>query len=142
VTGLNKVFGEWVQKLTRREMKPFIRESRQRLAELRKVITELKKQIKANRIRPEPQPRPLRASTPLATISKSRLRVDGLKARRQKLGLSAKQYGKLLGVSALTVYNWEQGKSKPRRSQLPRIVAVRGMGKRQVAEWLSQQVDL
>jgi DNA-binding transcriptional regulator YiaG len=49
-------------------------------------------------------------------IQKSRLRIDGLKAHRTRLGLSAKDYGKLLGVSSLTVYNWENGKSKPRRS--------------------------
>jgi hypothetical protein len=41
-----------------------------------------------------------------------------------------------MGVSALTVYNWEAGKSKPRRSQLPRIVAVRGIGKREAMQRL------
>jgi transcriptional regulator with XRE-family HTH domain len=47
------------------------------------------------------------------------------------LGLSAKDFGKLIGVSSLTVYNWENGKSKPRRSQLPGIISVRGLGKRE-----------
>ena len=70
-------------------------------------------------------------------LSKARLRIDGLKAHRQRLGISAADYGKLLGVSGLTVYNWENGKSKPRRSQLPRIVSVRGIGKREAIQRLA-----
>jgi DNA-binding transcriptional regulator YiaG len=62
-------------------------------------------------------------------IEKARLRVDGLKGHKARLGLPAKDYGKLMGVSGLTIYNWEAGKSKPRGSQLPRIVAVRRIGK-------------
>jgi transcriptional regulator with XRE-family HTH domain len=50
--------------------------------------------------------------------------------------LSAKDYGKLMGVSGLTIYNWEAGKSKPRRSQLPKIVSVRGIGKREAMQRL------
>ena len=64
------------------------------------------------------------------------MRITGLKTHRKKLGLAAKDYGKLLGVSSLTIYNWEAGKSKPRRSQLPRIVAVRGIGKREALKRL------
>lgn len=37
-----------------------------------------------------------------------------VKAERDRLGLSAANYGKLVGVSMLTVYNWEKGKSVPR----------------------------
>jgi len=65
------------------------------------------------------------------------LRIDGLKTHRAKLGLSAKAYGKLMGVLGLTIYNWEAGKSKPRRSQLPRIVSVRGIGKREALKRLN-----
>ena len=36
----------------------------------------------------------------------------------------------------MTVYSWERGKSKPRRSQLPRIVAIRGIRKREAWERL------
>ena len=50
--------------------------------------------------------------------------------------MSAKDYGKLMGVSGLTIYNWEAGKSKPRRSQLPKIVSVRGIGKKEAMQRL------
>jgi len=49
----------------------------------------------------------------------------------------AKDYGKLIGVSGLTVYHWEAGKAKPRRRQLPAIAAVRGLGKREAAARLA-----
>lgn len=60
-----------------------------------------------------------------------RFRVDGLRSHRKRLDLSASDYAKLIGVSALTIYNWESGKSKPRRSQLTKIASLRGLGKRE-----------
>jgi len=60
-----------------------------------------------------------------------RFRADGFGTMRKKLGLSAAQMGKLIGVSPLSVYHWEQGKSRPRVSHLPAIAAVRKMGKKQ-----------
>jgi len=32
--------------------------------------------------------------------------------------LSAADYGKLVGVSGLTIYNWEGGKAKPRQEKI------------------------
>ena len=49
------------------------------------------------------------------------------------LGLSAAEVGVLLGTSAQSIYNWEQGKSRPRASHLPAIAALRNLGKRQAA---------
>ena len=61
-----------------------------------------------------------------------RFRVAGFAALRKKLNISAAEMGKLLGVSAQSVYHWETGKTKPRASQLAAISAVRKMGKREV----------
>ena len=65
-----------------------------------------------------------------------RFRVDGIKSHRARLGLSALDFGKLVGVSGLTVYNWESGKAKPRRTQLVKIALVRGLGKREALKRL------
>lgn len=54
-----------------------------------------------------------------------------LKAHREKLGLSAADYGRLVGVSSLTIYNLESGKSKPRSKTLAALASVRGIGKRE-----------
>jgi DNA-binding transcriptional regulator YiaG len=66
-----------------------------------------------------------------------RFRVAGFAALRKKLGISAAEMGKLLGVSAQSVYHWETGKTKPRASQLASIAAVRKLGKKAVAERLA-----
>lgn len=66
-----------------------------------------------------------------------RFRADGFANLRKKLGLSAFEMGMLLEVSQQTDYQWEKGKSKPRSSQMQRIVEVRKLGKRGAAKRLS-----
>ena len=66
-----------------------------------------------------------------------RFRVGGFASLRKKLGLSAADMGKLIGVSAQSVYHWETGKTRPRASQLAAIAAVRKLGKREVAARLA-----
>ena len=48
---------------------------------------------------------------------------------RDRLGLSAKDYGLLVGVAGLTIHNWESGKARPRAKQLAAWGAVRRTGK-------------
>lgn len=67
-----------------------------------------------------------------------RFRAGGFASLRKKLGLSAADMGKLLGVSLQTVYHWEKGQSKPRASQMQRIAEVRKLGKRGAAERLGE----
>jgi DNA-binding transcriptional regulator YiaG len=68
----------------------------------------------------------------------SRFRADGLRSQRARLGLSARDFGTLVGVSGLTVYNWENRKSRPRRRQLAALIAIRGAGKREVEKRLAE----
>ena len=56
-----------------------------------------------------------------------------LKAHRERLGLSAENYGKLLGASGLSIYYWEQGKARPRTSSVDAWTAIRRIGKREAA---------
>ena len=66
-----------------------------------------------------------------------RFRAGGFATLRKKLELNAAQMGKLIGVTAQSVYHWEQGKSRPRASQLPAIATVRKLTKKQAQETLS-----
>jgi len=66
-----------------------------------------------------------------------RFRASDLRTHRTELGLSAKDYGKLIGVSGLTVYHWEAGKAKPRDQYLSAITAVRGLRKDEALSRLS-----
>jgi len=67
-----------------------------------------------------------------------RFTTKGLISMRQRLRLSAKELGALLGVSAQTVYNWEGEKSKPRPQQVAALASLRGMGKRKATARLKE----
>jgi DNA-binding transcriptional regulator YiaG len=95
---------------------------KRRIAELETRVSKLAKRAS------KPNPAPLQDSK-----EKLRFRQDGFVTLRKKLGLSANEMGQLLGVSGQSIYKWEQGKAKPRASQLPAIAVARKMGKKQVA---------
>jgi DNA-binding transcriptional regulator YiaG len=64
---------------------------------------------------------------------KFRFSAKGLASQRQRLGLSAAQCGLLVGASAQSVYNWEQGKTRPLAKHLAAIAAVKGMSRKDAA---------
>jgi DNA-binding transcriptional regulator YiaG len=66
-----------------------------------------------------------------------RFSAGGLLAQRKRLGLSAAEAGKLLGVSDQSVYKWENGKTRPRASQFALIAALRNMSKKDAAAQLA-----
>jgi len=66
-----------------------------------------------------------------------RFSASRLASHREKLGLSAAAYGKLVGVTGQTIYKWEQGKARPRKAQLEGLASVRGLRLREVAEQLN-----
>ena len=50
--------------------------------------------------------------------------------------MSADNYGKLIGVSGLSVYNWEQEKANPRNSSIEALLQIKGIGKRKAQKIL------
>lgn len=67
----------------------------------------------------------------------ARFSARSVTAQRHRAGLSAANYAKLVGVSPLTIYNWEHNKSRPRKEQFSALVALRGLGKREAQAKLS-----
>jgi transcriptional regulator with XRE-family HTH domain len=67
-----------------------------------------------------------------------RFSAKGFGAQRQRLGLSAAAMGQLLGVSSLSVYKWESGKTRPRAKQIEKIGSIRGLGKKEAAARLEE----
>ncbi len=70
--------------------------------------------------------------SPQATEESSRparFSAKGLASQRRRLGLSARDCGLLLGASAQSIYNWEDGKTRPLARHLPAIAALRTLGK-------------
>ncbi len=62
--------------------------------------------------------------------------AKGLRSLRARLGVSAKQFSLLLGVSEQSVYNWETKKATPRKEQLAAIIGMRDLGKREAQQRL------
>jgi len=62
-----------------------------------------------------------------------RFSAKGLAAQRKRLGLSAQDCGLLVGASGQSIYNWEDGKARPRAKHLQALAALRGMGKKEAA---------
>jgi DNA-binding transcriptional regulator YiaG len=74
------------------------------------------------------QPQPTNGEDELEGVRHSARAVRG---QRKRLKLSAADFGKLIGVSGLTVYSWEHGTRRPRKQRLAALVAVRDMGRRE-----------
>ena len=74
---------------------------------------------------------------PAQPAQKLRFNAKGLASQRRRLGLSAHDCGLLVGTSGQSIYNWEDGKARPRAKHLPAIVALRSMGKKDAAAKLA-----
>ena len=70
-----------------------------------------------------------------------RFSAKGMASNRKRLGLSAADFGRLVGTTGQSVYAWEAGKSKPRPEAFAAIAALRGIGKREVAARLAALKD-
>lgn len=110
-------------------------EHRGELDRLRRRIALLEKQLAG---RADAAPRTRRAMPAEDASPQLRFSAKGFGKLRQRLGISAAAMGALVGVTAQSVYKWEDGKARPRASQLQAIAALRGLGKREVAARLAQ----
>jgi len=69
----------------------------------------------------------------------TRFSARSMASQRKRLGLSAAECGLLIGASAQSVYNWEEGKARPRAQHLPAIFALRTIGRREANEILESR---
>ena len=67
-----------------------------------------------------------------------RYSAKSLRSQRKRLGLSAAALAQLLGVSALSVYKWESGNTRPRAKQIEAIAALRHLGRRDAQKRLEE----
>lgn len=122
-----------IARIAKKEVRAETAQLKQASAKYRSEIAALKRQIATLEaaVKRLSKSQPKVAKVVEAPVENLRFRADGFGTMRKKLGLSAAQMGKLIGVSPLSVYHWEQGKSRPRASHLPAIAAVRKLGKRE-----------
>ena len=141
---LAAVLKDEIRRLARREirvemaaLKKASAQHRKHLAALKRIIhtqdrqiATLKKSVGSSASAP---------STGDADVS-STVRFSGtwLAKHRKKLSLSAADYAALVGVSPLTIYNWEKGKTRPRALQLSAWGRIRNLGKREALSLLEE----
>jgi DNA-binding transcriptional regulator YiaG len=137
---LTNILNEQIRRLARREITARTKGTRRLTAQYRRDIAALKRQVSSlqktvtfldarenKRAAEEPNPQ---------ETGYLRFRVAGLQSHRTKLGLSAKDYGRLVGASGVTIYSWESGKRRPRKAQVAKLAAIRDIGKREALKRL------
>lgn len=105
------------------------------IAALKREVVALRRQLGKLSKGQGKKPQPIAVDEPKSSL---RFSAKGFAAQRQRLGLSASALATLLGVSGQSVYKWENGKARPRASQLPAIAALRKMGKKEAAARLAE----
>jgi DNA-binding transcriptional regulator YiaG len=133
MSNLASMLKEEIRRLAKREIRAETTTTKRAIAQYRRDIAHLKRILaeQGKRIAALQAQGVAGAPAPVEKANeKVRFSARSVKAQRKRLGLSAADYGKLVGVSQLTIYAWEQGKSRPRKTQLAALVAVRGIGKR------------
>ncbi len=131
-----------ITRLARREARSLTKSLHKASSQFRRDIAELKRQnakARAEIIRLQRQVlKSGTATSAEAPAEKVRFTVASVKSQRRRLGLSAADFGTLIGVTGHTVYKWEHGASRPRSSQLAAFSALRGIGKREANTRLEQ----
>jgi len=134
-------FKEEVTRLARKELRATTDSLRKAVTSYRSEIAALKRRIEQLERRHKRTAKSVGAKgqdTHETAESVHRWRAAGFAKHRQRLGLSAADCGKLVGVSGLTIYKWEKGETRPRPSVLPAISELRAMGKREAQKRLDQ----
>jgi DNA-binding transcriptional regulator YiaG len=127
---------EEIRRLARKEVKVLTAVMRRASAKHRRTIAALKRQTrflvgKVAVLETQERKRASTIPTPETTDGQVRFSPGWIKSRRERLKLSAEAYGRLIGVAGLTIYQWEHGKSRPRKAALAKLVSIKDLGRRE-----------
>ena len=136
------VLRQEISRIARREIRSETASLKKASAQYRRDIAKLKRQVSSLQRRIPLLEKQMSQNAPSQVTGTDaagvRFTAKGLCSQRKRLGLSAADYGKLVGVTAQTIYSWENGLSRPRRQQLPALASIRPMGKREAQARLEQ----
>ena len=135
MSNLTEALRSEIRRLARREITAELKTLKKQSTQQRRTIAELKRTVSTLRkqtgfLEKQERRRVGRPSVE-AEVSDVRFSPTWLKSHRAKIGFSQADYAALIGVSPLTVYNWEQERTRPREKQLAALAAVRKLGKRE-----------
>lgn len=138
---LASVLKSEITRLARKAIKAELAATKKAAATHRRDIAELKRQLRdqAQKIAAlERAMATVKSAEPEVDTANVRFSPKWVRTHREKLGLSQADYAAVVGVSALTIYNWESGKTRPRARQLAAWAAVRALGKREAWKRLEE----
>ena len=131
-----------IARLSRREIRAEVQTTKKASANYRRDIAALKREVGVLKRQVALLQRQTidrqRALPTDSTTQKVRFVAKGLRSQRNRLGLSAEAYGRLVGVSAQSIYNWEQGHATPRAEQIASVASIRSISKKVAQERLKQ----
>lgn len=124
-------------------LKKAVSQYRSQIAELKRRMQALEQQVnRLSKSSGRAAPAAAREAAPAAEAGPQvRFSAKSLASQRRRLGLSAAALARLLGVSALSIYKWESGNTRPRAKQIQAIAALRKMGRREVQQRLGEQEE-
>jgi DNA-binding transcriptional regulator YiaG len=124
-----------IRRLARKEIRAQVSAMKRAVGQYRHDIARIKRQLAAcQRQLAQISTRAARArhegATDATARPRNRFSSRSVRAQRRRLKLSAAEFGRLIGVSGQTIYQWEQGKSRPRKSQFAALVSLRSTRRR------------
>jgi DNA-binding transcriptional regulator YiaG len=143
MSNLAVVIKDEIRRLAKREIKAATGSTKQAVAQYRRDIAKLKRLLQSQQkeiafLKAQEQKRLGQPETKEdGELEGVRFSARSVRAQRKRLKLSILDYARLLGVSPLTIYHWEGGQGRPRKERLAALVAVRDMGRREVAAKLA-----
>jgi DNA-binding transcriptional regulator YiaG len=136
------VLKEEISRLARKEIREHTTTLKKTSARYRKDIAQMKRQVadlqRKIAILEQQALKDIPSQVTKADAEGVRFTARGLQSQRKRLGLSAADYGRLVGVTGQTIYSWEQQASRPRKQQLAAIAAVRNISKKEAQARLQQ----
>jgi len=139
------VLKEEIVRLARKEIRRQTNVLRKASAQYRRDIAEMKRRVSDLQRKVVPLEKQVLRNAPTqfpeADAQHVRFTAKGRRSHRERLELSAANYGKLIGVTGQTIYSWEQETSRPRKQQAVRIASLRHLGKREAQVCLEQMKD-
>jgi DNA-binding transcriptional regulator YiaG len=138
-------FRQEIIRLARREIRSQTKGLRKASVQYRREIAELKRRVAEQKSAlARVERRGGKDAAPAITetdSAKIRFSAKSAIAQRSGLGISAADFGKLVGVTAHTIYKWEHGTSRPRKAQLSAFAAIRRLSKAEAHARLAQMQE-
>jgi DNA-binding transcriptional regulator YiaG len=143
------VLKDEIQRIARKEIKTSASELHKYNVSLKKTLAELRKQLATMKLEirqlKKIQGKQPKAEKEVTTEAAEKLRFSakGIRSLRSKLKLSQADFAKLVGVSSLTIYQWErqEGKLTLRQATRNKLAAIRGLGIKEALQRLGKVTE-